>query len=366
MKESAQLNSAFDHAQAEEFANSIAETINSGAVALMLSVGHKLELFDLLVDSPPCTSQQIADRAGMAERYIREWLAVMVVSQILSYDPADKTYYLPAEHAACLTRTAPAANLAVSAQFIPLVGGIYPKLLDLFKTGKGLTYQEFPCFHDVMSEDSSLTVVNELIATILPLASEIPQRLQNGIEVLDAGCSKGLALIKLASEYPNSCFTGYDFCTDAIEHARSAAQKAGLNNIRFETFDLTLFSEISRYDLITSFDAVHDQKDPEQFLSSVFRALKADGVYLMQDIGGSAQLEKNLDFPMAALLYTLSCTHCTPVSIGQGGVGLGTMWGRETALSMLQQAGFQSVEQKVFDHDPTNIWFISRKGAEKD
>lgn len=79
----------------------------------MLSVGHKLELFDLLADSPPSSIQQIAERAGFAERYIREWLAVMVVSQVLKYDPADKTYYLPAEHAASLTRTPPSGNLAV-------------------------------------------------------------------------------------------------------------------------------------------------------------------------------------------------------------------------------------------------------------
>ncbi len=363
MKHSTQLNSTFDQHQADNFANTVAETVNSAAVALMLSVGHKLELFDLLADSPPCTRQQLADRAGYAERYIREWLAVMVVSQILTYNPADQTYYLPAEHAACLTRTSSAGNHAVYAQFIPLVAGIYPKLLDLFKTGKGLTYQEFPCFHDVMSEDSSQTVVNELIETILPLAGEIPLRLEKGIEVLDAGCSKGLALLKMASEYPNSFFTGYDFCSDAIEQANITAQKTGIKNIRFETFDLTNFTDISRYDLITSFDAVHDQKDPKTFLGSIYRALKPGGVHLMQDIGGSAKLEKNYDFPMAALLYTISCAHCTPVSLAQGGAGLGTMWGRETALWMLQEAGFQSVDQKVFDHDPMNIWFISRKAT---
>jgi ubiquinone/menaquinone biosynthesis C-methylase UbiE len=363
MKESQQLIRTFDQHKTENFANFVAETVIAGAVALMLSVGHKLELFEMLADSPPSTSQQIADRAGFAERYVREWLAVMVVSKILKYEPTEKTYYLPAEHAACLTQTSPSGNLAVYAQFIPLMSGVYPKLLDLFKDGGGLSYQDFLCFHDVMSEDSAQSVVNELIETILPLACDLPHRLKKGIHVLDAGCSKGLALLKMAKEYPDSYFTGYDFCSDAIEQAKSPAQNMSLKNISFETFDLTNLTDFSCYDLITSFDAVHDQKDPEKFLGTIYRALKPGGVHLMQDIGGSAQLEKNSDFPMAALLYTISCTHCTPVSLSQGGVGLGTMWGRETAFKMLKQAGFQSIDQKVFDHDPMNIWFVSRKAA---
>jgi SAM-dependent methyltransferase len=137
--------------------------------------------------------------------------------------------------------------------------------------------------------------------------------------------------------------------------------KAGLKNVQFKAFDLSHFDETGRYDLITSFDAVHDQKDPQKLLRDVYRALRPGGVHLMQDIGGSAYLERNHDFPMAALLYTISCFHCTPVSLAQGGAGLGTMWGRETATMMLEKAGFASVEQKFFEHDPMNIWFVSRK-----
>jgi SAM-dependent methyltransferase len=112
---------------------------------------------------------------------------------------------------------------------------------------------------------------------------------------------------------------------------------------------------------VTSFDAVHDQKDPQALLKSLHRALRPGGVYLMQDIGGSAHLENNLDFPMAAFLYTASCMHCMAVSLGQGGVGLGTMWGWETAEAMLKEAGFGQPERHTFEHDPLNVWFVSRK-----
>ncbi|MEJ2229114.1 MAG: transcriptional regulator, partial [Alphaproteobacteria bacterium] len=115
-----------------------------------------------------------------------------------------------------------------------------------------------------------------------------------------------------------------------------------------------------RFDFIVSFDAVHDQKDPQGLIVGLRASLRPSGVYLMQDIGGSAYLENNLEFPMAALLYSVSCSHCTPISLGQGGAGLGTMWGWETAEDMLRKAGFTSVKKHVLPHAPMNVWFVSR------
>jgi SAM-dependent methyltransferase len=151
-----------------------------------------------------------------------------------------------------------------------------------------------------------------------------------------------------------------DLCEDAISYARFTARNAGLSNVAFEVRDLTGYREPDRFDLITSFDAVHDQKDPEGLIRGLRGSLRPGGIYLMQDIGGSARLENNLDFPMASLLYAVSCLHCTPVSLGQGGAGLGTMWGWETAEAMLKYAGFASVKRHVLPHDPLNAWFVSR------
>jgi hypothetical protein len=105
---------------------------------------------------------------------------------------------------------------------------------------------------------------------------------------------------------------------------------------------------------------VHDQKDPAGLLRGLRTSLRPDGVYLMQDIGGSARIENNTDFPMAALLHAISCAHCTPISIGQGGSGLGTMRGWETAERMLRQARFARIERHILPHDPTTVWFVSR------
>jgi SAM-dependent methyltransferase len=351
----------FDRQNAETFADRIGQILDSGAVAVMLSIGHRTGLLDLMARLPPSTSHRIASEAGLAERYVREWLAAMTTGRIVQYDPARRTYALPPEHAASLTRGGALGNFAVYAQYVTLMGQVQDRTLACFETGDGLSYGDFPDFHQVMCEDSNQTVVAQLFDTLLPLVPGLSRRLEAGIEVLDAGCARGRALIALAERFPRSRFTGYDLCDDAIADATRDARASGTGNVRFAVRDLTHFQERDRYDFIVSFDAVHDQKDPQDLLRRLYGALRPGGVYLMQDIGGSAHLEKNLDFPMASLLYAVSCVHCTPVSLGQGGEGLGTMWGWETAEGMLCEAGYAQIKRHVLPHDPMNVWFVSRK-----
>ncbi len=352
--------SAFDHHAAEAFAGRVGDLLNPGAAAAMLSLGHRLGLLDTLATLPPASSEEIAERAALAERYVREWLAVMVMADVVHYDPVTRRYHLPPSHAACLTRGAPLGNLAVYAQHVALFGKIEERISECFRTGSGMAYDEYPCFHQLMAEDSEQTVTAGLFEHILPLVDGIEARLEQGIDVLDAGCARGSALLVLAARYPASRFTGYDLCADAIEHAAAAAGCAGLGNVHFEVRDLTGYCEPARWDLVTSFDAVHDQKDPASLVRGLRQSLKPGGTYLMQDIGGSARLENNRDFPMATFLYAVSCVHCTPVSVGQGGAGLGTMWGWETAEQMLRDAGFGAVVRHVLPHDPMNVWFVAR------
>ncbi|WP_265520009.1 class I SAM-dependent methyltransferase [Nitratireductor luteus] len=349
-----------DTSKAEAFAEKVGGMLDAGAAATIMSVGHRLGLFDVLAGRAPSTSTEIAAAADLAERYVREWLAAMTTAGVIEYQPDGQRYHLPAENAACLTRDAPLGNLAVYAQHIGLFGKVEDRTIRCFETGEGTTYEDYPCFHQIMAEDSGQTVTAQLFDHILPLAPGLDARLEAGIDVLDAGCGRGSALIAMAKRYPRSRFVGYDLCEDAIAHAKKAARAEGLDNVVFETRDLTGYAEPLRWDLITSFDAVHDQKDPLGLVTGLCASLRHGGVYLMQDIGGSAYLENNLDFPMATFLYTASLVHCTPVSIGQGGPGLGTMWGWETAERFLHEAGFASIERHVLPHDPMNVWFVAR------
>ena len=351
----------FDTDRAEAFASRMAELLDAGAAATMMSLGHRLGLFETLArQTTPADSAAIATEAGLAERYVREWLATMVMAGIVEYAPGTCRYRLPPEHAACLTEGTPLGNVAVYAQHIALIGKLEHQTIRNFETGDGTGYDDYPCFHQVMAEDSGQTVVAALFDHILALAPELHDRLASGIDVMDAGCGRGAALIALARRYPASRFFGYDLCADAMEFATAQASEEGLLNVFFETRDLTGYAEPGRWDFVTSFDAVHDQKDPLDLLRGVRTSLRPGGVYMMQEIGASAELEKNHDFPFATLLYAVSTVHCTPVSIGQGGEGLGTMWGWETAERFLRQAGFARVERHILPHDPMNVWFVAR------
>jgi len=130
-------------------------------------------------------------------------------------------------------------------------------------------------------------------------------------------------------------------------------------NVTFRVHDVAAVEENGRFDLITAFDAIHDQADPAGVLAAIRRALKPDGVFLMQDIKGHSAHHENIDIPLAPLLYTISCMHCMTVSLAAGGAGLGAMWGRELAERMLDDAGFGTLEVLELDHDIMNYWYVA-------
>jgi 2-polyprenyl-3-methyl-5-hydroxy-6-metoxy-1,4-benzoquinol methylase len=226
----------------------------------------------------------------------------------------------------------------VTAQFISVLGCVETRIVEKFKTGGGLHYQCYERFHETMAEESAQTIVAALQDHILPLSEGLSDQLQKGIAVLDVGCGSGRAACSLAKDFPASRFTGYDLCEDAIAAATSLAKEQRLENVTFLARDITTLDEPERYDLVTAFDIVHDQKDPVTVLSNIHSVLKTGGTFLMQDIAGSSYLEKNLDHPIGPFGYTVSTMHCMSVSLAQGGAGLGTMWGEELAEKMLAVA----------------------------
>ncbi|MDY6901252.1 MAG: class I SAM-dependent methyltransferase [Cyanobacteriota bacterium] len=350
-----------DENKAEAFAGKMLDILNHGAISIMISIGHRTQIFDILATLPPSTSQQIADAANLNERYVREWLGVMVTGGIIEYQAENNTYSLPPEHAAFLTQAASPDNMAGFAQYIPLLATVEDKIIDCFHNGGGVPYSAYKRFHQVMAEDSGQTVVAALEEFILPLIPGLETELQNGIDVLDVGCGSGRALNSLAKQFPQSQFTGYDFSEEAITTAKNQAEKLGLTNIKFQIKDAATINEVSQYDLITTFDSVHDQAKPDAVLNGIFNALRSNGTYLMQDIRASSNVNDNLEHPTAPFLYTISCMHCMTVSLANNGMGLGAMWGEEKALEMLEAAGFSNVLIKQLEHDFQNNYYIVRK-----
>ena len=199
---------------------------------------------------------------------------------------------------------------------------------------------------------------------ILPLSPGLVEKLQQGIKVLDVGCGRGRAMNLLAEIYPNSTFVGADLSTDAIQYAHDEAKRKGLTNVSFIARDVTDFDKDKvdeQFDFITTFDAVHDQAKPLNVLKGIYNALKDDGIYLMQDIHGSSEVQNNMEHPVGPLLYSLSTTHCMTVSLAQGGDGLGTMWGQEKARELLTEAGFSKINIHQLEHDFQNDYYIIQK-----
>ncbi len=351
---------SFDTTKAERFADGLVGMLNQGSLALMISLGYRAGLFDAMAEMPPDGSEAIARRAGLDERYVREWLGAMVTGRVVDYDPETRRYALCAEHGASLTRAASPNCLAALTQYVGVLASVEDEILECFRNGGGVPYSSFRRFHEVMAEDSGQSVVAALDAHILPLVPGLADRLRSGIDVLDVGCGVGRAMAKLAAAYPASRFHGFDFSEEAIAIARSEAREAGLDNVVFEVRDCADLGAERAFDLVTTFDAVHDQKDPAAVLRGIARALRPDGVYLMQDIKASSHLHENLDHPLAPLLYTVSTMHCMTVSLAQDGAGLGTMWGRETARRMLGEAGFRDVDIRELPHDPQNDYYVCR------
>jgi 2-polyprenyl-3-methyl-5-hydroxy-6-metoxy-1,4-benzoquinol methylase len=355
------IPSTFDETKAEAFAERFVAGLNEASLMMMFSVGHRTGLFDAMDGRDWSTSPQIAEAAGLDERYVREWLGAMVTGKVVDYRVDDATYRLPAEHARWLTRSASPENLAVTSQWISVLGCVESRIVETFKTGGGLGYECFHRFHETMAEESSQTVVSALQEHILPLDDGLSGRLEAGIRVLDVGCGSGRAACRLAEAFPASQFTGYDLCQDAVKAANELARQRGLTNVRFVVKDITHLDEPEAYDLVTAFDIVHDQKDPAAVLASIFSVLKPDGTFLMQDIAGSSYLEKNIDHPIGPFGYTVSTMHCMTVSLAQGGAGLGTMWGEELAEKMLTEAGFTGITKHKLEHDFINVYFVMGK-----
>jgi SAM-dependent methyltransferase len=354
------MSVVLDTTRTQAFAEQALGIVNSGCLSLMLSVGHRTGLFDTLATLPPSTSDQIAAAAGLNERYVREWLGAMVTGRVVEYDPAARTYWLPREHAASLTRAAGPDNLAEFAQVLAVLGQVETPLVGVFRAGGGVGYPAFERFHTLMAESSRTTLEATLLTRTLPLVPGLVDRLDAGIEALDMGCGEGVAIRMLAQRFPRSRFVGVDIAAEAIATARAEAEAAHLTNVRFLARDAATFSAPASFDFITAFDAIHDQAAPRRVLHAIREALRPDGVFLMVDIAASSHLERNLDNPLAPFLFTVSTMHCMTVSLAQGGEGLGACWGEEKARELLAEAGFTCVDVSRVEGDPLNAYFVCR------
>jgi len=302
-----------DPARVEAFAGKVfADTVGLMTTA-MSSIGDRLGLFKDLAAGGPATSAELAERTGIEVRYAREWLGAMASAGYLSYDPTDERFALPAEHAPVLAQEAgPAFFGGVQEELVALVG-LSERILDAFRSGGGIPYAAYPAsMYEGIERFTAGWFENLLVPVWIPAIEGLRGRLERGIRVADVGCGRGRALLKLAREFPESRYIGYDLHGPNVDAATAAARAAGLaERVTFRPADAAAGLP-EQYDLITTFDVVHDAADPLGLLRAIRRALRPDGTYLCLEINCADRLEGNLN-PLGALFYGCSVLLCTTV-----------------------------------------------------
>ncbi len=350
----------FDRAKAKAFTQLMVRHLEGAAVTVMLEIGRRVGLFETMAKTGPATSAVIAEHAALDERYVREWLAAMACGGIVEYAAAERTFRLPREHASALTGSS-TRNLTSMVEMFPLMNRVVPHVADAFRTGAGVPYSAYqPDFTGLMDRRSRPRFDELLLSAYLGKPEGVVARLEAGVRVADVGCGTGHCVALMARRFPKSTFVGYDISEEGIAEARAAAR--GLDNASFVVQDVAKLETPTPFDLVTAFDAIHDQADPAGVLRRIRQALAPGGIFLMVDVCASSELADNIGVPMAPYLYTMSTMHCMSVSLAAGGPGLGTAWGHQVAARMLREAGFSEVQ--LFERiDPANSLYVARTGS---
>ena len=355
----ATLASALPEERAEAFAESLLSTFTAAMTTLMVDLASRTGLLDAL-GGGPATSAELAARAGLVERYVRECLSALAAAGVVTYDAKTAAFALPSDRAVCLTGPG-SRNLAPLARATTLLARHVTAVAHAFRHGGGVPYEQFrPEFTAVMDGMSRGLLDGQLLTGIVPLVDGLADRLARGARVADVGCGTGHAVNLLARAFPRSTVTGYDIAIDAIDAARVEAAAWGLPNASFAVRDATTLPADPPFDVVFAFDAIHDQVDPAGVLTAVRRALTPDGVFVMLDVKAATRLEDNLGNPIAPWLYAVSTLHCLTVSLAHRGAGLGAAWGRELANTMLRDAGFTSVDVHDVPDGPLDSLYVAR------
>ena len=356
----------------QTFSKKLTDILNHGALNLAMGIGYRLGLFDAMDElGLPVSSCAIAEKTGLNERYITEWLGVMVCGGIVELgknEQGDAVFFLPKEHADLIARRSGASNIGVYTQEIPLLTGtVMEFVVEGFKDGNGVEYEKYSEFQRFMTQLADAKHNQVLVQTFLPSVKNglLVKKLKSGIRVCDVGCAEGVALMLMAEAFPESRFVGIDICEEVIRRAKRTARERGISNASFLQLDAASIADDpewkNTFDYVTAFDAIHDQTRPLEALKGAYAVLKPGGEFSMVDIAASSDLGENVIHPMGPFLYTVSLMHCMPVGLVNGGAGLGMMWGRQKAVKMLEEAGFQNIQVLNIPHDSFNLHFFCTK-----
>jgi 2-polyprenyl-3-methyl-5-hydroxy-6-metoxy-1,4-benzoquinol methylase len=353
-------NVPVDQEKVHDFVGKVLGDTSGLTTTILAALGDRLNLFKTLAAHGPASSAELAKAASINERYAREWLGGMASAGYVQHDPATRRFTLPPEHVPVLAEEAGPMYFGGAHQMLLGTFGVLDQLTTAFRQGGGVAQPEYSeDWWAGMERFTGGWFENLLLPQWIPAMPRVREALERGVDVADVGCYRGRALIKLARAFPRSRFVGYDVFEPAIRLATERAAEAGLaDRIRFEQRDVS--KELpEQFDVITTFDVIHDAVDPLGLLRTIRQALRPGGTYVCLDINCSDKLEENAG-PLGALFHGFSVLYCMTTSLSRGGAGLGTMGLPESKLKELaNEAGFADVRRVPLENPFNNLYEVT-------
>ena len=331
-----------DKERSGKFMQKVVGDVATALASALVLTGDKAGLFRAMAGAGAIQATELASRAGIHPRYAEEWLAAMACAGYVEYDGSTDCFTLPEEHAVFFAN--PASEYYLGGLFTGLPGliGVAAQLGRAFASGGGISFAEFGEQLPLALESMNRSVYeNRLVQSWLPTMPAVVQKLEQGGRAIDIGCGTGIVPLTLARAFPQATIEGLDLDPRSIEIARGYAHAAGLSDrLRFTEGAASTLGQAGTYDFISTFDVIHDLPDPAATLRDIRCALADGGTYLMVEPRVDDKLENNQGNPFGRMLFAISCLHCVPQSLAQGGPGLGACWGPAKARAMVLAAGF--------------------------
>ena len=348
-----------DETKLQEFIGKVVDEWGAAEGALITFVGERLGLFKAMAEPGDLTPEELAKRTVTHPRIIKEWLAGQAAGGFITYNRNNNTYSLPEEHAYALTDENSPAYIAGFYQSIVSLFKDSEKIIEAFRTGKGLGWGDH---HHYLFEGTERffkpNYTANLITNWIPALEDVEYRLKKGgAKVADVGCGHGTSTILMAKAYPNSKIIGFDYHKPSIEWARKQAEKENLQNIRFEVANSTDYPG-DEYELVAFFDCFHDMGNPAEVARHVLQTLKKkDGTWMLVEPFANDKLEDNLN-PLGRLFYSVSSIVCVPAALNENGPALGAQAGEERIAEIVKSAGFSKFRRAT--QTPFNLVFEAR------
>ena len=334
-----------DQGKLHEFLGKLLADLGGAYSVALVRMGERLGLYRAMKDGEPVSAAELAERTGLAERYVREWLAHQAASGYVSHDATSGRFTLPPEHAMCFADPdGPVYMLGAFDSAIAMIGN-QPMVEAAFRSGGGVAWgDQTGCLFCAVAKFFRPGYRANIVESWLPALGGMVARLERGARVADIGCGHGHSTMIMAQAFPNSQFVGFDFHEGSIAEAKQHAAAHGLPNLTFEVAAAKTFNG-GGYDLVTAFDCLHDMGDPVGAAGRVLEQLKPDGIWMIVEPIAGDRLEDNLN-PVGRLYYAASTMICVPTSLAQDvGAALGAQAGEAKLREVITAAGFRSVRR---------------------